>query len=102
MNRKLIYEFSADVWQHASPGGPGGWYFISIPIKLASEIRKIHIQEEEGWGRLKAVSKIGSSEWQTAIWFDTKQNTYLLPLKAEIMRKEQIRNGETVHVSIWI
>jgi hypothetical protein len=41
-------------------------------------------------GRLKATAQIGDSIWKTAIWFDTKLNTYLLPLKAAIRKKELI------------
>jgi hypothetical protein len=99
VKRFIEYKFSAEVWQHTPPGG---WYFVSLPDELTIQIRGVHQTEEEGWGRLKAVSKIGNSEWKTAIWFDTKKNTYLLPLKAEIRQKELIKNGETVKVSIWI
>ncbi len=45
---------------------------------------------EEGWGRLKMTAKIGNTQWETAIWFDTKLNTYLLPLKAEIRKRKKI------------
>lgn len=76
MNAKIKYEFSAVCWQHASPGG---WYFISLPKTIAQEIRAALQTEEEGWGRLKATAQIGNSQWKTAIWFDTKQNTYLPP-----------------------
>ena len=57
---------------------------------------------EEGWGRLKATVKIGKNKWQTAIWFDTKMNTYLLPLKAEIRKKENIEVGKEVKVTVWV
>ncbi len=94
---QLTYTFSAKVWQHASPGG---WWFVSLPIDLAKEIRT-HLQyEEEGWGRLKATAIIGNSTWPTAIWFDTKHNTYLLPIKAAIRNKESIILNSTVHVTI--
>ncbi len=99
MNGKIKYKFSAQPWQHASPGG---WHFISFPKKLAKEIREAFKPEEEGWGRLKAMAKIGDSEWKTAIWFDTKMNTYLLPLKADIRKKEHLEIGEDVEVMIWI
>jgi hypothetical protein len=51
---------------------------------------------------LKATANIGASEWKTAIWFDTKLNTYLLPLKAEIRKKEQIEIGRIIQVVVWI
>jgi hypothetical protein len=59
---------------------------------------------EEGWGRMKVLVKIGNSEWKTSIWFDTKNDTYLLPVKAEIRKKEKIdmEVGKEVDVTIWI
>lgn len=99
MTGKIKFEFSGTPWQYT---GPGGWYFISLPKKLAKEIRKSFRSEEEGWGRLKATAKIGDSEWATAIWFDTKIDTYILPLKAAIRKKERIDTESNVKVVVWI
>jgi len=99
MSGKLKYTFSEKIWQHSAPGG---WYFISLPEKMAKEIRAALQSEEEGWGRLKATAVIGSSQWKTAIWFDTKKNTYLLPLKAEIRKKENLTAGKPVEVTLWL
>ena len=98
-SKGIKYEFTALPWQY---NGPGGWHFISLPKSLAKEIRHALKSEEEGWGRLKATAKIGNSEWQTAIWFDTKTNTYLLPLKAEIRKKENITIDKEVATILWI
>lgn len=95
----LRYEFSAKPWQYS---GPAGWYFVSLPVALAKEIRTALKQEEQGWGRLSAMAKTGNSEWKTAIWFDTKRKTYLLPLKAEIRKKEQLLTGRVIRVVVWI
>jgi len=95
----IKYEFTAAPWQYE---GPGGWIFVSLPKVLAKEIRDALKSEEEGWGRLKVTARIGSSEWGTAIWFDTKSNTYLLPLKAEIRKKEKLEAGREVEVILWI
>lgn len=95
----IKYEFTAIPWQYSVPNG---WYFVSLPPNLAKEIRDVLKSEEEGWGRLKATAKIGASEWQTAIWFDTKMNTYLLPLKAEIRKKENLEIEKAVKTILWI
>lgn len=99
MDGKIKYEFSALTWQHQSPGG---WYFVSLPVDMTAEIRENLKWQEEGWGRLKAVAKIGKSEWETAIWYDTKHKTYLLPLKAAIRKKEQVEKDKNINVIIWI
>jgi hypothetical protein len=96
---KIQYEFSGKSWQHPSPGG---WYFVSLPKEMSQEIRNMLRSEEEGWGRLKAEAKIGKTEWKTAIWFDSKKDTYLLPLKAEIRRKENIEARNEIEVILWL
>jgi hypothetical protein len=96
---KITYEFHAKLWQH---NGPSGWYFVSLPINIASEIRENLKWQEEGWGRMKATAKIGQSQWETAIWFDTKHNTYILPIKGEIRKKERLGSNEAVQVIIGV
>jgi hypothetical protein len=95
MNSKIKYNFSAKVWHNT-------WYFISLPEAISSEIRAHLKWQEEGWGRLKVTAKIGNSQWETAIWFDTNRKTYLLPIKAEIRRKEKIESEEEVEIVVWV
>lgn len=95
----IRYEFEAKPWLYQ---GPNPWCFISLPVELAEEIRSYMKPEEAGWGRLKITAKIGATEWKTAIWFDTKLNTYLLPLKAEVRKKERIQIGEGTKTYIWV
>jgi hypothetical protein len=96
---KIQYSFSSTTWKYE---GNAGWYFVSLPNELSQEIRGIFKNEEEGWGRLKATARIGNTEWQTAIWFDTKADTYLLPLKAAIRKKEKIDTGQKVEVTVYL
>lgn len=95
----IKYPFTAKPWKYERPNG---WYFVSLPLKLANEIREYHKSEEEGWGRLKTSAKIGNSEWKTAIWFDTKMKTYLLPLKTKIRKKENITVENKIEIILWI
>ena len=96
---KVKYVFSAPLWKHDDPGG---WYFLSVPNALAREIRE-HLQwQEEGWGRLKASAQIGDTRWDTAIWFDTKRQTYLLPVKASIRKITGVVADQTVPVVLWV
>ena len=100
MKGKIEYQFTAAIWKYSSP--KGGWYFVSLPIEMSSEIRENLKWQEEGWGRLKATAKISHTEWETAIWFDTKTKTYLLPLKADVRRKEKLEIGNKPNIIVWI
>ncbi len=93
------YEFTAKLWQTE---GKCAWHFASLPAALTKEIRERMKSEEEGWGRLKITAETGKSEWATAIWFDTKQNTYLLPIKAQIRRNEKIETDQDIKIALWI
>ncbi len=95
MKNGIKYEFSAMPWQQ-------NWYFVSLPEEMSNEIRENLRFQEEGWGRMKAMAKIGDSQWETAIWFDTKHKTYLLPIKTAIRKKENIGVDREVKICIWI
>ena len=101
-NKGIKYEFIAKVWNYSSTGGTCGWYIACLPKEMSKEIRENLKFLEEGWGRLKMTAKIGNSQWVTAIWFDTKLQTYLLPVKAEIRKKEKIETDKEVKIMIWI
>ncbi len=94
---QMEYRFSAIPWKFT---GPGAWVFVSLPKKLSTEIRNGFKKEEAGWGRLTATARIGNTEWKTAIWFDTKRRAYLLPLKAEIRKKENVEAGRNIRITV--
>lgn len=99
MQGKIQYQFTAKIWKHSSTGS---WYFVSLPQDLSNEIRKNLKWQEEGWGRMKAWACISEIEWNTAIWFDKKRGTYLLPLKAEIRQKAKLKAGDEIELVLWI
>ncbi len=89
----------ARVWKYS---GNGGWYFVTLPTLISKKIRKKYGFFEEGWGRLTVKSQIGKTEWTTAIWFDTKKNSYLLPIKANVRKLESIEENDLLKVIILI
>ena len=95
MQAKIQYNFSGKIWN-------GGWFFVSLPKDISKEIRAHLKWQEEGWGRMKATAIIKEIEWDTAIWFDTKLDTYLLPLKADIRKKARLELNDTITLSIKI
>lgn len=97
MNSNIRYRFSAKIWRYKSQGG---WFFVSLPLDLSEEIRSQLKWQEEGWGRMKATARIEKIEWETAIWFDSKLKTYLLPLKKEIRIKAQLKLDDEIPVEV--
>ena len=93
----MKYRFTDKIWQYH---GKGSWVFVSLPKNLAAEIRSSNQVFEKGWGRLSVTAIIGELKWKTALWFDTKLDTYLLPLKAEIRKKGKLAVEDYVTVQL--
>ncbi|WP_044639058.1 DUF1905 domain-containing protein [Siansivirga zeaxanthinifaciens] len=99
MEGKIKYQFSAKMWQHQATGG---WYFVSLPKTFSKEIRGNLKWQEQGWGRMKAFAEIDQLKWETAIWFDTKLDTYILPIKAAIRKKRNLEIHQTMEITLFI
>ncbi|MGI9192443.1 MAG: DUF1905 domain-containing protein [Chitinophagaceae bacterium] len=99
MRYRIKYEFDADMWQS---NGKGAWYFITVPQAISDEIRTQLQWQGEGWGRMRAEAIITGISWQTAIWFDTKQGAYLLPIKADIRKRTGLVVGEKVSIKLEV
>jgi hypothetical protein len=88
----LEFKITAKLWIY---DGPSPWYFITIPKKEASYIRKEFRDIHGGWGSLPVEVKIGKTSWKTSIFWE-KKGTYLLPIKKEVRKIENLTNGSTV------
>ena len=99
MQAKIKYDFSAKLWQHNSPGG---WFFVTLPESVSKEIRENLGWQEEGWGRMKASVELRNITWDSAIWYDKKMNSYMLPIKADIRKKTGVLLDEEINVRISI
>ncbi|HYE22500.1 MAG TPA: DUF1905 domain-containing protein [Verrucomicrobiae bacterium] len=87
------FKMKSKVWLYQ---GIAGWHFLTLPKKDAVRIKKIFGSMAAGWGSLPVIVTIGKTSWKTSIFPDKKSDSYLLPLKAAIRKKEQIKNGDTV------
>lgn len=93
------YSFSAKVWIF---NGPTPWYFITLPKKLAAEVRMFHGGLQKNFGTIRVTATLGKTSWKTSVFRDTKRDSYVLPLKAEIRKKEKIEPGRKISVRLEI
>ena len=97
---KTKFAFIAELWIY--PGMVGNWHFISLPKKDADAIKKAFGTHARGWGSLRVEARIRKSVWKTSIFPDKKSGTYLLPVKAEVRKREAIVAKDNVPVEIKI
>jgi hypothetical protein len=110
--RKSNYKIRAKIWLYPGPENGGNWHFVTLPKKYSAQIKKDFTKVKRGWGSLPVTVTIGpnsskkrqasKTSWETSIFPDNKSGTYLLPLKSEVRKKEDIFEGETITFSIKI
>jgi hypothetical protein len=88
-----VYKLKSEVWLYP---GMAGWHFISVPKKEGEEIRKLFGANRRGWGSIPVRVTVGKTSWNTSIFPDKKSGSYLLPLKAEVRKKEGVWKGDRI------
>lgn len=91
------FEFTGEVWEW---GARASWFFVTLPVDAADEIRARFGAHAAGFGSLKVEVEIGASRWQTSIFPDTNSDSYVLPLKKAVRVKEHLDAGDRASVGI--
>lgn len=100
MNMKSKFTFIAEIWLY--PGTTGNWHFISLPKKDATEVKKAFSTFSRGWGSLRVEAQVGKTKWKTSIFPDKKRGTYVLPVKSNVRKLEDIHAGDKVKTTLNI
>jgi Domain of unknown function (DUF1905) len=82
--------------------GQGAWHFVTLPKTQSDDIRLFAFDKKSAWGSVRVNAKIGRTQWKTSLFPDTKAGAYLLPIKAEVRKKEKIGVGSAVSVVLTI
>lgn len=93
------YKTTLKVWLY---DGPAAWHFVTLTKKDSKEIIELFGDMKRGWGSLPVTVTVGETTWETSIFPDKKTESFLLPLKAAVRKKEGIKEGELVEFSIKI
>jgi hypothetical protein len=91
MNYK--YKFKSQIKRYV---GPAAWYFVKLDEALSALI-KAQQEPRPGFGSVRVVVKVGETEWKTSL-FPDKLGFYVLAVKAEVRKKEQIQDGDFLEV----
>jgi hypothetical protein len=82
--------------------GKAAWFFVNVPEKTSEEIEFYFAHEKRGWGSLPVHVTIGETTWKTSIFTDKKTATFLLPIKSEVRKKEEIKEGDVIQVTVEV
>ena len=93
------FEFEADVWLHQ---GDAAWHFVTVPGEISDEIRARTAGEGRAFGTVPATVSIGRTSWSTSLFADTQRDAYLIPIKAQVRRREQLADGDVARLTVTL
>jgi hypothetical protein len=99
----LSFSFVGECWLWQSTGT--AWHFISLPKDASEEIKFFSENRHEkrrGWGAVSVQVVIGNTSWETSIFPSSESKVYILPIKADVRKKEKILVGNDVKVKLKI
>ncbi len=88
------------VWQ-----GKGTWHFITLPQDKSEEIKFFsdnYFGKRRGWGSVRVSANIGGTVWETSVFPSGSLDAYILPIKAEVRKKQKITAEDDVQVLLQI
>lgn len=89
------FKITAKLWKYESKAA---WYFLTIEKETAEEIKALTEPSFGGWGQIKVEAQIGKTKWQTSIFPDKKSQGYLLPVKKDVRKAENINEGDQINL----
>ncbi|QPQ56295.1 DUF1905 domain-containing protein [Allosphingosinicella flava] len=83
------------LWQAAEAQG-GGWHFLTVDGPVAAEIRYAALGRANRFGAIKVAATIGGTTWRTSLFPHKESGGFLLPVKADVRRREVVAAGSAV------
>lgn len=94
---RVADEFTAELRRY---DGAAAWYFLTLPVELADEIRAQ--VEPVGFGSVRVHVRIGATAWSTSVFPDKASGSYVLPVKAAVRRAEGLDDGSSARVHLEV
>lgn len=92
----MRYTFDTQLWRSS---GAGGWFFVTLPADVAQSLRALR-GPVGGFGSVRVRAEIGGVAWSTSVFPDSRSQSFLLPVKAEVRRRAGVTAGDHIVVQI--
>ncbi len=102
----MEYTFIGSLWIRNNWKAPASWHFITVPQDISNDIKQFVSTQPRKWRwSVRVEVRIGFYVWKTSIFPDKKSWCYLLPIKADVRKKLQIKENDEIncvlHVLVW-
>jgi hypothetical protein len=95
----VTFTFEGKIWRWTTTAAPAAWHFVTLPEDVSGQIR-FFMGKRQGFGSVRVSAQIGVTSWKTSLFPDSKSGGYLLPVKAEVRRKENVGDGDLCSVTV--
>lgn len=94
------------LWRWTSPNGPAAWFFLTIDGPAGEALSGTALMRRleksiGGFGSLKVTARIGDTVFRTSL-FPSRNEGWLLPVKASVRKAEGLREGDAVAVVLEV
>jgi hypothetical protein len=93
------HAFEAEVWLH---GEDPPWHFLTVPEDVSDAIAERTDGQRRGFGSVRVRVAIGGTTWSTSVFPDRRRGAYILPVKADVRRREGLGAGSRVAVTLEV
>lgn len=97
----MRYTFKAEVWVWATEAAPASWRFATLPVDVSKAIRTL-VPKTPGFGSVRVTATIGKTTWTTSLFPSKQHDAFLLPLKADVRKREKVADGDVVKCAVEI
>lgn len=84
----------------------GSWHFFTIPAEIANEIhfeQKLHnLGTRRGFGSVKCRVTIGKTIFETSIFPNSSDKTFVLPIKSAVRKSENLNIDTQIELTIEV
>lgn len=95
----LVVTFTAEVWMYH---GKSAWFFVTLPKDESEQIKFFNSHKRRGCGSVRVKATIGETSLSTSIFPDSKAGAYLLPVKADVRKKEKIAACDKIRITLVV
>jgi Domain of unknown function (DUF1905) len=95
----VIVEFDAELWIWDARKADS-WVFVSLPADASEEIRELADGPRRGFGAVRVRVTLGDSTWSTSIFPDSASGCYVLPIKRQVRKAQDLEAGDVASVTV--
>ncbi len=90
------------LWRSSKPDVTAAWHFFTVDGQTSAEIRYATLGRSGGFGSVKVVARIGETLWRTSLFPSKEVGGYMLPIKADVRKREGLAAGDVITVELQV